>query len=74
MDKTQVIQKLEDDINFLHKAEDRIKQNSLKIRTINDEIRELRELRDKTAEKNAELIEECKRIAIDFETLDKAIQ
>lgn len=67
--KKALIKEIEEDVNFLHTAEDRLKQNSLKRRKINDEIRELRALRDKLQADSDAVTERCKSIAIKFENI-----
>lgn len=67
----ELLKSLEDSINFVDKAEDENKQLLLKIRTVDEDIKQLREYRDSLKAKRNLNIEKLKEIAIYFENIAK---
>jgi hypothetical protein len=67
----ELVQQLEDIITFTDQAEQENKQLLLKMRKVNDEIRDLRDFREKLLLKRNENIEKLKENAIVLENIAK---
>ncbi len=73
MSKDEQILFLEETFGVFQESEGKIKEYNVKISTINDEIKKLREFRDSLKAEKENLIENCKSRAIDLQNLQKEV-